>query len=54
MSNVYREARFSEKNIYKWAKHGFSTTSLSQKKKTKKKTIYKHTDSLEEKKFQVQ
>ena len=29
--NVYKEACFSKKNVYKWAKHDFSAINLSQK-----------------------
>ena len=31
MCDVYGETCFSQKNVYKWAKHGFATMSLSQK-----------------------
>ena len=31
MSDLYRKACFNPKNIYKWAKHGFAMTRLSQK-----------------------
>ena len=31
MFDVYKEACFSQKSIYKWIRRGFATTSLSQK-----------------------
>ena len=31
MCDVYREACFSQKTLYKWAKDGFTMTTLSQK-----------------------
>ena len=51
--NVCREACFSQKNVYKWFKHGFATLRLSWKKK-KQSMEWKHTDFLVKKKFQAQ
>ena len=44
------EKKVKSKNVYKWLKHGFSTTSLSQKKGLME---LKHTESGKGK-FQVQ
>ena len=41
-----RGACFTQNNVYKWAKHGFATTSPSPKRLSKK---WKHTDSGKEK-----
>ena len=49
MCNVYREACFNSKNnVYKLAKHVFTTTSLSQKTRP---IGLKHNDSSVKKKF---
>ena len=50
MCDVYEDAYFSLKNLYKWAKRGFATTNLRQKESVE----WKLTDSSIKKKFHEQ
>ena len=40
--DVYGEACFSLKDIHKWAKHGFTSKSLSQKDNQQKRKSSRH------------
>ena len=40
--DMYRKVCFNQKDIYKWAKHGFATMNSSWKKES---LVGKHTDS---------
>ena len=52
MCDVHKEYFRQKKNVFKWAKHGFATTNLGEKRKQFME--WKHTDYSVKKKFWVQ